>query len=251
MNPSRPTGCRPPNLITITRFVTSRSTDLCLCSEDTPNRAANMRHGEQSQRSTGSPPRRRCHRSDRRSLCQSGGSSSMIWARCACRRSTSRRATARLWRNLSRKRRRLVFANRPPRARLSAETQHGNQGFTQHRNSLDRAKPTNAAMLLIGTHPQRFQRTAEVKCIHCHGTEFRRPMPPCKFTAAISSNGGSRSRFRAREDQPLHRRSAKAISRRPATSLRPTPSVRRSSTRLPIVTFTAMVLSRCACSLIA
>ena len=44
-----------------------------------------------------------------------------------------------------------------------------------HLNLLDGAKPTNAAMLLFGTHPQRFQRTAEVKCIHCHGTEYRRP----------------------------------------------------------------------------
>lgn len=44
-----------------------------------------------------------------------------------------------------------------------------------HLNLLDGAKPTNAAMLLFGTSPQRFHRTAEVKCIHCHGTEYRRP----------------------------------------------------------------------------
>jgi hypothetical protein len=44
-----------------------------------------------------------------------------------------------------------------------------------HLNLLDGSKPTNAAMLLFGTNPQRFHRTAEVKCIHCHGTEYRRP----------------------------------------------------------------------------
>jgi len=44
-----------------------------------------------------------------------------------------------------------------------------------HLNLLDGAKPTNAAMLLFGTKPQRFHRTAEIKCISCHGTEYRRP----------------------------------------------------------------------------
>ena len=32
-----------------------------------------------------------------------------------------------------------------------------------------------AAVLLFGAVPQRFHRTAETKCIHCHGTEYRRP----------------------------------------------------------------------------
>jgi ATP-dependent DNA helicase RecG len=55
------------------------------------------------------------------------------------------------------------------------------KGITQtkalltHLNLLDGAKPTNAAMLLFGTNPQRFHRTAEIKCISCHGTEYRRP----------------------------------------------------------------------------
>ena len=44
-----------------------------------------------------------------------------------------------------------------------------------HLNLLDGAKPTNSAMLLFGTKPQRFHRTAEIKCISCHGTEYRRP----------------------------------------------------------------------------
>jgi ATP-dependent DNA helicase RecG len=44
-----------------------------------------------------------------------------------------------------------------------------------HLNLLDGGRPTNAAMLLFGTNPQRFHRTAEIKCINCHGTEYRRP----------------------------------------------------------------------------
>ena len=44
-----------------------------------------------------------------------------------------------------------------------------------HLNLLDNRRPTNAAMLLFGTNPQHFHRTAETKCIHCHGTYYRRP----------------------------------------------------------------------------
>lgn len=44
-----------------------------------------------------------------------------------------------------------------------------------HLNLLADARPTNAAMLLFGDNPQRWHRTAETKCVHCHGTEYRRP----------------------------------------------------------------------------
>lgn len=44
-----------------------------------------------------------------------------------------------------------------------------------HLNLLDDGGPTNAALLLFGANPQQFHRTAETKCIHCHGTEYRRP----------------------------------------------------------------------------
>lgn len=44
-----------------------------------------------------------------------------------------------------------------------------------HLNLFDHRKPTNAAMLLFGSNPQRFHRAAETKCIHCHDTEYRRP----------------------------------------------------------------------------
>ncbi len=49
------------------------------------------------------------------------------------------------------------------------------QALLAHLNLLDAGKPTNAAVLLFGSNPQRFHRTAETKCIHCHGTEYRRP----------------------------------------------------------------------------
>lgn len=44
-----------------------------------------------------------------------------------------------------------------------------------HLNLIEGGKPSNAAILLFGNNPQRFHRTAETKCIHCHGTEYRRP----------------------------------------------------------------------------
>jgi hypothetical protein len=49
------------------------------------------------------------------------------------------------------------------------------QALLTHLNLLDDGEPTNAAILLFGVNPQRFHRTAETKCIHCHGTEYRRP----------------------------------------------------------------------------
>ena len=49
------------------------------------------------------------------------------------------------------------------------------QALLTHLNLLDHDKPTNAAMLLFGENPQRFHLTAETKCMHCHGTEYRRP----------------------------------------------------------------------------
>lgn len=42
-------------------------------------------------------------------------------------------------------------------------------------NLLDDGKPTNAAVLLFGASPQRVLTTAQIKCIHCHGTDYGRP----------------------------------------------------------------------------
>lgn len=44
-----------------------------------------------------------------------------------------------------------------------------------HLNLLERGKPTHAAVLLFGGNPQRFHSSSEIKCIHCHGTLYRRP----------------------------------------------------------------------------
>jgi ATP-dependent DNA helicase RecG len=46
-----------------------------------------------------------------------------------------------------------------------------------HINLLDRGRPTHAAVLLFGREPQRFLIASEVKCLHFHGTEVRKPIP--------------------------------------------------------------------------
>jgi predicted HTH transcriptional regulator len=46
-----------------------------------------------------------------------------------------------------------------------------------HLNLLDGGQPTHAAVLLFGVQPQRFLLTSEVKCMHFHGTEVRKPIP--------------------------------------------------------------------------
>ena len=60
-------------------------------------------------------------------------------------------------------------------AKIAVKGNTQTKALLTHLNLLDGAKPTNAAMLLFGTNPQRFHRTAEIKCISCHGTEYRRP----------------------------------------------------------------------------
>ncbi len=46
-----------------------------------------------------------------------------------------------------------------------------------HLNLLDGDAPTYAAVLLFARAPQRFLLTSEVKCLHFHGTEVRKPIP--------------------------------------------------------------------------
>ncbi len=46
-----------------------------------------------------------------------------------------------------------------------------------HLNLLDARQPSHAAMLLFGRQPQRFLLTSEVKCMHFHGLEVRKPIP--------------------------------------------------------------------------
>ena len=47
-------------------------------------------------------------------------------------------------------------------------------------NLLDNGRPTNAAVLLFGTTPQRYIPAAEVKCLHFHGTTVIKPIPSYK-----------------------------------------------------------------------
>ena len=46
-----------------------------------------------------------------------------------------------------------------------------------HLNLMDGKHPSHAAILLFGDKPQRFLPTSEVKCLHYHGTEVRKPIP--------------------------------------------------------------------------
>lgn len=46
-----------------------------------------------------------------------------------------------------------------------------------HLNLLDGDRPSHAAILLFGKEPQRFLISSEVKCLHFHGVEVRKPIP--------------------------------------------------------------------------
>ncbi|MEI8188137.1 MAG: ATP-binding protein [candidate division NC10 bacterium] len=46
-----------------------------------------------------------------------------------------------------------------------------------HLHLLHGDRPGNAAILLFGRDPQRFHPSAEVRCMHFHGTEIQRPVP--------------------------------------------------------------------------
>ena len=46
-----------------------------------------------------------------------------------------------------------------------------------HLDLLDGVEPSHAAVLLFGAKPQRFLPSSEVKCMHFHGKEVRKPIP--------------------------------------------------------------------------
>jgi len=50
-----------------------------------------------------------------------------------------------------------------------------------HLNLLQGDRPTHAALLLFGKDVQRFVPAAELKCLHFHGTEVRKPIPSYKL----------------------------------------------------------------------
>jgi len=69
----------------------------------------------------------------------------------------------------------LEVAKRERNYPLPAETTK--EKALAHLNLLDNGQPTYAAILLFGMEPQRFLPTSEVKCLHFHGTEVRKPIP--------------------------------------------------------------------------
>jgi predicted HTH transcriptional regulator len=69
----------------------------------------------------------------------------------------------------------LEVAKRERNYPLSART--GPEKAMVHLNLLDNGNPTHAAVLLFGEEPQRFLPTSEVKCMHFHGIEVRKPIP--------------------------------------------------------------------------
>ena len=69
----------------------------------------------------------------------------------------------------------LEIAKRERNYPLSAATTR--EKTLSHLNLLDDGRPTHAAILLFGKEPQRFLPTSEVKCLHFHGTEVRKPIP--------------------------------------------------------------------------
>jgi ATP-dependent DNA helicase RecG len=69
----------------------------------------------------------------------------------------------------------LEVAKRERNYPLPAETTR--EKALAHLNLLDNGQPTYAAILLFGMEPQRFLPTSEVKCLHFHGTEVRKPIP--------------------------------------------------------------------------
>ncbi|MDP9193500.1 MAG: DUF4062 domain-containing protein [Acidobacteriota bacterium] len=77
--------------------------------------------------------------------------------------------------NLSRKRIAwfLETASRERRFPLTEKTT--TKALLTHLNLLSEGGPTNAAALLFGAEPQKLRRSSEVKCAHCHGTEYQRP----------------------------------------------------------------------------
>ena len=69
----------------------------------------------------------------------------------------------------------LATAHRERNYALSEKTP--SEKALTHLNLLDGKLPSYAAVLLFCDEPQRFLPTAEVKCLHFHGTKIRKPIP--------------------------------------------------------------------------
>lgn len=47
----------------------------------------------------------------------------------------------------------------------------------EHLNLMEKGMPTNAAVLLFSSNPQKFIPISEIKCLHFHGTKIQKPIP--------------------------------------------------------------------------
>jgi len=67
-----------------------------------------------------------------------------------------------------------------------------------HLDLLNNEKPTHAAILLFGKKPQRFLplKSAEVKCLHFHTTEIRKPIPSYHIYKGTAFEQVDEQRFR-------------------------------------------------------
>ena len=61
--------------------------------------------------------------------------------------------------------------------RFALEADASKADVLTHLDLLDGGVPTRAAILLFGVKPQRFLPSSELKCVHFHGTEVRKPIP--------------------------------------------------------------------------
>lgn len=77
--------------------------------------------------------------------------------------------------NLSRKRINWFLETARRERGFPLKSNTATKSLLTHLNLLDGGKPTNAAVLLFGSNPQHFHRTAETKCVHCHDTVYQRP----------------------------------------------------------------------------
>ena len=77
--------------------------------------------------------------------------------------------------DLSRKRIDWFLATARSEREFPLQQRTSTRALLTHLNLQGGDRPTNAAILLFGKDPQRFHRSAETKCVRCHGTRYERP----------------------------------------------------------------------------
>jgi ATP-dependent DNA helicase RecG len=127
------------------------------------------------------------------------------------------------------------------------------KALLEHLNLLDGGKPTNAAILLFGATPHKFHRTAETKCVRCHGSEYLRPFASQQIYSGdlFDQVDQARDFVLGKIDRTVGTRETGATA--PATYELPPDAItaKRLSMRSPIVITTAMHRSKSGFLLIA